>query len=139
MISYTRHTPVEFQYFILPLQIHLHRRFYFSAASYCSFVYEVRAHPLSVLVAPQLLFHLHRFTAAAPPTLRFSSETLLSIVPTIDLDIKCCSAFESTIMWQRKLLISLKAMFFILTCALAVASSMFSYNIRSRARSSAHS
>lgn len=58
---------------------------------------------------------------------------MLSVVPTIDLNNKCFAAFKSMMMWQRKLLAGIKLLLFLLTCALAIVSSFFSYNIRSAA------
>ena len=61
------------------------------------------------------------------------SEALLSVVPSTDFDCRGCSAFDSAIMWQRKLLVGLKALVFLLACALAIVSSVFSYSVRSSA------
>ena len=65
------------------------------------------------------------------PTLSLRSEALLAIVPSIDFDCRCFGAFDSLIMWQRKLVIGMKLTVFILTCALAIVSSFYSYSIRS--------
>jgi hypothetical protein len=88
---------------------------------------EVRATPFPMFCA-QSAACLH---LGLRPIFSLRSEALLSIIPSIDFDNSCFGAFGSLIMWQRKLIVGIKLLVFLLTCALAILSSFFSYSIRS--------
>jgi hypothetical protein len=88
---------------------------------------------LFIKCAPPLPLYCANFCAPSP-TPRRRSEALLSIVPSMDFDSGYCSAFSAATLWQRKLLAGLKALALLLTCALAVVSSFFTYSVRLAAR-----
>jgi hypothetical protein len=115
-------------FLIYSFQVYHSSRIHFGATGHGGHVHKVK--PLNF---PQTSPFPPRYTLNPCPRC-CRSEALLSIAPSIDFDNKCCNAFSSTIMWQRKLLIGLKALVFILTCVLAIVSSFFTYNVRSSAR-----